>query len=106
VKRTAKGSLERPGPPAFLLPILVLLVGGAVFAIAYLARERAERQLVATASAEAEPETPLALQPEPPSDEDAPDPLLEKLLAAAAPASASVAALDAAAHALLVRERF
>jgi len=49
--------------------------------------------------------TALAPDAEPPAEE-APDPLLERLLAAADNAGASVAQLDAAAHALLVRERF
>ena len=60
---------------------------------------------MAEAEGSGEPRPPLALQAEPPSEDEA-DPFLEKLLAAAEPAGASVAGLDAAAHALLVRERF
>jgi hypothetical protein len=104
VKRAAKGALRRSRPSFLLLPVL-LLAAGSVFAIAYLARERAERQLVATAGGEAEAQPPLALQAEPPP-EDETDPFVERLLGAAQPSDASVAALDVAAHALLVRERF
>ena len=102
--RAGKGADRRSRSSVLLLPVL-LFAAGTVFGIAYLARERASRQLVATASDDAEPPRPLALEAEPPSEEAA-DLFVEKLLAAAAPAEASVAALDVAAHVLLVRERF
>jgi tetratricopeptide (TPR) repeat protein len=104
VNQAAKGASSRSRPSLLLLPVL-LLAAGSVSGIAYLARARAERQLVAEAEGSGEPRPPLALQAEPPSEDEA-DPFLEKLLAAAEPADASVAALDAAAHALVARERF
>jgi hypothetical protein len=102
VNKAAKGASGRSRPSVLLLPVL-LVAAGSVLAIAYFARARAERQLVAEAEGSGEPRPPLALQAEPPSEAD---PLLQKLLAAAEPVDASVAALDAAAHALVVRERF
>jgi hypothetical protein len=104
VNKAAKGASGRSRPSVLLLPVL-LVAAGSVLAIAYFARARAERQLVAEAEGSGEPRPPLALQAEPPSEDEA-DPFLEKLLAAVEPADASVAALDAAAHALMVRERF
>ena len=103
MRTAAKGAFWR-SRPSLLLPAVLLLAAGSVFAIAYLARARAERQLVAEAKGSGEAR-PLALQAEPPSEDQA-DPFLLKLLAAAESADASVAALDAAAHALVVRERF
>ena len=105
----ADGSGESSGEGRFLavssvlllLPVL-LLAAGSVIGISYLARARAERQLAAESGGDS---PPLALQAEPPSEAEA-DPFLQKLLAAAEPVDASVAALDAAAHALVVRERF
>jgi hypothetical protein len=101
VTRAAKGGDRRS---LLLLPVL-LVAAGTVLGIAYLARERASRQLAASADDDAQPRRPLALEAEPASEE-AVDLFVEKLLAAAAPPDASVPALDVAAHALLVRERF
>jgi hypothetical protein len=103
VKRPGKGASGRSRPSLLLLPVL-LLAAGSVIGITYLARSRAQEKLVAEAE-DTGPSRPLALQAEAPPDEET-DPFLEKLLAAAAPSNASVAALDAAAHALVARERF
>ncbi len=101
MSQVAKGAFSRSRPSLLLLPVL-LLAAGSVIGISYLARARAERQLAAESGGDS---PPLALQAEPPSEAEA-DPFLQKLLAAAEPVDASVAALDAAAHALVVRERF
>jgi hypothetical protein len=100
--RSGDGPSRRP---AWLLLLLVVALAGAVLAIAALARQRTERRLAAEAAAAVERERALAADAES-QDEEPPDPLLERLLAAADAENASVAALDAAAHALLVREDF
>ncbi len=87
--------------PAWVLGALGVTVGGAVLAIAVLAQQRSERRLQEDAVAQSpSPSPPEAAQAE------APDPVLDRLMAAAEAPDASVTALDAAAHALLVRERF
>jgi len=84
-----------------VLALLLFAAGGALVGIAALARQRSQQRLAAEATPAAEGPA-LAVVPA----AEPPDPLMERLLAAAAPADASVRALDAAAHALLVRERF
>ncbi|MGO8968311.1 MAG: hypothetical protein ACLQDQ_01950 [Myxococcaceae bacterium] len=91
-------------PPArrpWVLAVLGVAAGGAVVGLAVLARERSERRLQQEAVAESVARRALEAEPE-----EAADPVVDRLVAAAEPADASAAALDAAAHALLVRERF
>jgi protein involved in temperature-dependent protein secretion len=72
-----------------------------------LARLRQERQLAVEAPVNRELAAPAALAGSAASEPEAePDPALDALLARAGAADASVASLDAAAHALLVREAF
>ncbi|MGO9831904.1 MAG: hypothetical protein ACLPJH_17355 [Myxococcaceae bacterium] len=87
--------------PAWVLGALGLGAAGAVLAIALLARQRSERRLQEDAVAHSP--SPSALEA---AEAEAPDPVLDRLVAAAAASDASVTALDAAAHALLARERF
>ncbi len=102
MRAAAKGGGKAP---ASLLVVLLISAASVVLAIAVLARQRTERGLMAEADASTGSGPPLALDAESPV-EDEPDPLLEKLLKAAEPVDATVATLDAAAHALLVREQF
>jgi hypothetical protein len=102
VRQRAKGAVRPSRQPTWLLMVLLVLAAGAVLAVATLARARSERRLAEDTVA-----SRPSLEPEPePEPEEELDPLLEKVLVAAEPANAPLAALDAAAHALLVRERF
>lgn len=101
----SSGSAGQSRPSAWLLLVVGATVAASVLAIAVLAQRRTERRLAEEAAASAARATALAPDAEPPAEET-PDPLLERLLAAADNAGASVTQLDAAAHALLVRERF
>jgi hypothetical protein len=103
VRSASRRGGRSPRPPAWLLVLLVVSLAATVLAIAALSRERTERRLATDAAAERA--RALAADAEP-ADEEPPDPLLQRLLAAADAENASVAALDAAAHALLVREDF
>jgi tetratricopeptide (TPR) repeat protein len=103
VRSASRRGGRSPRPPAWLLVLLVVSLAATVLAIAALSRERTERRLATEAAAERA--RALAADAEP-ADEEPPDPLLQRLLAAADAENASVAALDAAAHALLVREDF
>jgi hypothetical protein len=88
---------------------MVLAAAGTVVGIGMWARARSERRVADEAAASPEVRSPVLQDLESesePEGEEAPDPLLEKLLAEAWPVTAQAAALDAAAHALLVRERF
>jgi tetratricopeptide (TPR) repeat protein len=105
LRRAAKGAGRPSRLPAWLLVVLLLSAASAVLGIAVLARARTERRLAAEAAASAEPSQALGFDAEPRAEENR-DAALEKVLAAAEPIDAPVAALDAAAHALLVRERF
>jgi tetratricopeptide (TPR) repeat protein len=106
VKRRAAQGTGPSGAPAWLLVVLLICAAVAVVAITALARQRSERRLAAQAVASGAGQPPTALDARPPEEEEEPDPVLEKALSAAEAADASVAALDVAAHVLLVRERF
>jgi hypothetical protein len=109
VSRRAKGAARPTRPPPWLLVVLLVLACGAVLAIAMLARARSERRLAEEAAASAQRSPSPEPEPESESEsesEEPPDPLLDKVLAAAKKADAPPTALDAAAHALLVREHF
>lgn len=93
--------LQRGGPrPSARRVGVVLAVAGGVLGLAVLAQRRSVERQAAEMSSPDGPR-PLALAPG-----ELPDPMLERLLGAAEGPGASLVALDAAAHALLVRERF
>jgi hypothetical protein len=83
-----------------MLP-LGLLLAFVLYSLANMTRRRAEQRSVAEAAAASALE--LGEGGEAEGEQDA---LLDRLLARAEPADAPLPALDAAAHALLVRERF
>ncbi|MGO8967957.1 MAG: hypothetical protein ACLQDQ_00085 [Myxococcaceae bacterium] len=100
MSRTRRGG-RPPSWRPWVLALLAVAAGGTVIGVAVLARERSERLLQQQADAESAARRALEAQPE-----EAADPVVDRLVAAAEPPGASVRALDAAAHALLVRERF
>ncbi len=101
MRRAGLGGRRPSVPRSLAVPVLGLAAAGAVTGLALLARSRSEQRLSQQAAASVQGERPTALPPE-----QAPDPLLDGLLAAAQAPDASLLALDAAAHALLVQERF
>jgi hypothetical protein len=101
VRRAGLGGRRPSVPGSLAVAVLGFAAAGAVTGIALLARSRSEQRLSQQAAF-----SPEAKRPTAPPPEDAPDPVLDRLLAAAQAPDASLVALDAAAHALLVRERF
>ncbi len=97
MKRRGRGGTRPSLPRGLALAVLGLGAAGAVAGIAVLARSRSEERLSVEAASSAEGAQPRPLEG---------DGVLDRLLGAAQAPDASLVALDAAAHALLVRERF
>jgi hypothetical protein len=93
------------GVSRWLTLCLAVALAALVLAIADVTRRRAEQRSAAEAAA-ATPPTLSMLEGEGREAEDEADAVVDRQLARAELADAPVAALDAAAHALLVRERF
>lgn len=104
-RKRVRDAAEKPAPASRWVVIVSLLaVVGAVLAIGVLARQRMERRLEAEAARGLETLQPVSPRADATREER--DLGLDKALSAAESPEAPLSALDAAAHALLVRERF